>query len=374
MALRLVGAIAILASTILTATGATAEVQTITATHTYAMGDRDSKEDARVLCYMNAKRKVLEQAGVLIESASEVKNFDLTKDQITSYSAAILSIEVVKEAFDLHNGTHSLTLTVKDDVDFEEVRKRLAAIVADKGLQARVDAQDQKIRQLEEKVQTLNLKLGGISPNAQEEVRKDRDIQMAAYYILCAERGEAKAQHYLGAMYAVGKGVPKDYAQAAVWHRKAAEQGLAEAQYALGLMYAEGKGVPQNSTQAVTWFRKAAEQGDARAQFTLGWMHVEGKGVPQDYAQAVVWYRKGAEQGFAKAQGNLGVMYRFGAGVPQDYVQAHKWLNLSVSRGNGNAIEERSTVEKEMSAAQLAEAQRLAREWTESFEKQRAGK
>ena len=139
-------------------------------------------------------------------------------------------------------------------------------------------------------------------------------------------------------------------------------------------MYAEGKGVPQDYTQAIVWYRKAAEQGNARAQFTLGWMYVEGKGVSRDYAQAAVWYRKAAEQGFAKAQGNMGVMYHLGAGVPQDNVQAHKWFNLSVSRGNGSAIEERSMVEKEMSPAQLAESQRLAREWTEAFEKRQAEK
>ena len=122
MPLRLIGAVVILVSTIFSATGATAQVQTITATHTYFMGDRDSKEEARALCYMTAKRKVLEQAGVLIESSSEVRNFDLTKDQISSYSAAILSVAVVKEAFEFHDGTNSLTLTVRADVDFEEVK------------------------------------------------------------------------------------------------------------------------------------------------------------------------------------------------------------------------------------------------------------
>ncbi|MGH7182065.1 MAG: hypothetical protein ACREJN_08820, partial [Nitrospiraceae bacterium] len=85
MTFRLACAFAILVITILTATLSTAQFQTITTTHTYVMGDRDSKEDARALCYMAAKRKVLEEAGVLIESASEVKNFELTKDQITSY-------------------------------------------------------------------------------------------------------------------------------------------------------------------------------------------------------------------------------------------------------------------------------------------------
>ena len=45
-------------------------------------------DDARQRCLLEAKRKILEQAGVYIESASEVKNFDLTKDKIASFAAA----------------------------------------------------------------------------------------------------------------------------------------------------------------------------------------------------------------------------------------------------------------------------------------------
>lgn len=63
---------------------AEAEVQTITASHTYVVGDNDSKNDARQLCFLQAKRKVLEKAGLFIESSLEAQNFQLTKDQITS--------------------------------------------------------------------------------------------------------------------------------------------------------------------------------------------------------------------------------------------------------------------------------------------------
>ena len=376
MPLRLIGAVVILVSTIFSATGATAQVQTITATHTYFMGDRDSKEEARALCYMTAKRKVLEQAGVLIESSSEVRNFDLTKDQISSYSAAILSVAVVKEAFEFHDGTNSLTLTVRADVDFEEVRKRLVAILADKGLQAKVDAQERKIRRLEEKVQTLNEKLGGASTNVQDEVRKDRDAELVTYYRLGAERGEAESQFYLGLASAEGKGAPQDFTQAVAWWRKAANQGLASAQFNLGQAYDKGDGVPQDLTQAVAWWRKAAEQGNADAQYNLGWTYDKGNGVPKDDTQAAAWYRKAAEQGFARAQFALGLQYVVGKGVPKDFVQAYKWWNLAAGQGYQEAIMNRKMLEDDsrMSNDLLAEAQRLAREWTEAFEKRQAKK
>ena len=63
------------------------------------------------------------------------------------------------------------------------------------------------------------------------------------------------------------------------------------------------------------------------------------------------------------AQFNLGFRYANGEGVPQDYVEAHKWLNLAASRGNDEARNNRDIVTKRMTPDQVAEAQRLAREW-----------
>jgi TPR repeat protein len=99
----------------------------------------------------------------------------------------------------------------------------------------------------------------------------------------------------------------------------------------------------------------------------LGWVYDIGQGVPQDYAEAVKWFRLAAEQGEANAQLGLGVMYGLGKGVPQDYTEGVKWLNLAASRASGaNAksyAELRDTVAGRMTPQQIAEAQRLAREW-----------
>src|SRR5262245_21410975 len=61
--------------------------------------------------------------------------------------------------------------------------------------------------------------------------------------LLLAERGNARAQEMLGAMYANGTGVDRDYIAAAEWSRLAADQGDPVAQSQLGLMYASGLGV-----------------------------------------------------------------------------------------------------------------------------------
>ncbi len=106
-----------------------------------------------------------------------------------------------------------------------------------------------------------------------------------------------------------------------------------------------------------------AEQGYAQAQSNLGFMYDKRQGVPQDYAEAVGWYRKAAAQGYAKAQYNLGLMYENGEGVPQDYAQAHMWFNLAAAQGDEEAKNFRDDLAKRMTSEQIAEAQRLAREW-----------
>ena len=115
--------------------------------------------------------------------------------------------------------------------------------------------------------------------------------------------------------------------------------------------------------EALDGFRILAEKGIAYAQWGLGYMYAKGEGVPRDYAEATKWYRKGAEQGDAIAQLNLGDMYEKGQGVPQDYVLAHMWLNLAAAQGIEFAGEFRDLLAKKMTPAQIAKAQRLAREW-----------
>jgi TPR repeat protein len=120
---------------------------------------------------------------------------------------------------------------------------------------------------------------------------------------------------------------------------------------------------------ALRELRPLAELGHADAQHILGLMYRNGKGVPRDYVEAARWFRKAAEQGLAQAQNGLGLIYASGQGVPQDYVLAHKWFNLAASRSppgelRDKAVSNRDLVAYLMNPAQIAEAQRLTREWT----------
>ncbi len=152
-----------------------------------------------------------------------------------------------------------------------------------------------------------------------------------------AEQGDAQAQTRLVSKYATGDGVPKDYPEAARWYQKAAEQGNAEAQVALGnIHYRCGREIISLCASAIPAY--------------------------PDYTEAVKWYRKAAEQSDAIAQLYLGRMYVAGQGVPQDYVLAHKWLNLAAAQ-KSTVTKERDLVAADMTREQIAEAQRLVREW-----------
>jgi TPR repeat protein len=235
----------------------------------------------------------------------------------------------------------------------------------------------------------LSVAISACERKSEEAIQRVFDDASAAYeqgdyataYRLIkplAEQGYAKAQYNLGVLYNKGVGVPQDYTEAMKWYRKAAEQGLADAQYNLGVMYHEGEGIPQDYAEGLNWFRKAAEQGNADAQYNLGVMYHKGEGVQQDYTETSKWYWMAAEQGHADAQYSLGAMYGRGQGVPQDRVQAYMWLSLAASRFSEPEIEKRQMVilnigiiASEMTPEQIAEAQRLVREWKPKKERKK---
>ena len=74
-------------------------------------------------------------------------------------------------------------------------------------------------------------------------------------------------------------------------------------------------------------------------------------------------YRLSADKGDAGAQFSLGFMYQKGLGVPQDYVRAYMWFDLAAAQGTKGAAEWRELIAARMTPAQIAEAQKLAREW-----------
>lgn len=148
-----------------------------------------------------------------------------------------------------------------------------------------------------------------------------------------------------------------------MWYRQAAQQGYAPSQFNLGNMYLAGQGVEEDKTEAFTLFRRASDQGLPAATFNLGVLYATGDGVPQDMAKAAQFYRRAAEVGYAEAQANLGVLYASGTGVSEaDLVQAYVWFTLAADQGNEPAHRNLSIAAERMTADQVTEAERRAKE------------
>ena len=165
---------------------------------------------------------------------------------------------------------------------------------------------------------------------------------------------------------AYGKG---DYATAYRELASAAAGGAPVAQYNLARMYFTGEGVSRDSGEGLRWLRKAAMAGVGLAQYQLGARNEWGIDVAQDYDEAAQWYRLAADRGVPVAQFRLGLLYMNGLGVTRDVVAAHLWFNLAASRlppgDPRTAVAElRESIAANMTAAEVAQAQMAARNWT----------
>ena len=168
-----------------------------------------------------------------------------------------------------------------------------------------------------------------------------------------------------------------DYQAAMIKLIPLAEKGDGDAQSLIGTMYHDGLGVPKDYKNAMTWYQKASNAsakhgGDTFAQYAIGRMYSAGAGVQKNDQIAVYWYKRAANKGVADAQKFLGMSYAIGKGLPEDYVLAYMWLNLAASQSDlpgqkddkePSASDIRTDLERDMTPDQIAEAQKLAREW-----------
>ena len=83
---------------------ALAEVKTFVKDYTYQASEDDSRNSSRTISLRKVKRLLLEELGTYLESETEVKDFQLTKDQITTLTAGIVQTEIIEE-----NGMAALT-------------------------------------------------------------------------------------------------------------------------------------------------------------------------------------------------------------------------------------------------------------------------
>lgn len=110
---------------------ASAEIKQFIKEYTYQASEKDSKITARDNALEQVKRMLLEELGSYVESHTEVKNFQMSKDQIVAITAGIVHTKILKEEWDGKN--YWVSAEVRADPDeigkaIEHKRKEITAI------------------------------------------------------------------------------------------------------------------------------------------------------------------------------------------------------------------------------------------------------
>jgi uncharacterized protein len=151
--------------------------------------------------------------------------------------------------------------------------------------------------------------------------------------------------------------------------KQSVEQGVKLAFPYLGTMYEFGWGVEKNDREALKWHKRGVNWAYPESLRYVAMRYENGEGLPQDYKEAFNLYEFGAIIGDSFCEFKVGVMYSKGLGTTQDYVLAHKWFNVAGANDNEDARKQRDILQKIMTPAQIAKAQKLAREWWKGHQK-----
>ena len=159
--------------------------------------------------------------------------------------------------------------------------------------------------------------------------KADKDTAINLFHQASA-KGCGDASFFLGCLYAEGKDVEKDKAQAAKLFSMAVESGIVTGMVYLGEMYLDGwEGVPANPENAFKLFERAAAEGDPQGYNDLGWCYLEGCGVQKIPVRAVEMFGEAHANGCFEATVNLAWCYEHGCGVEKDPEKARLLVGAS---------------------------------------------
>lgn len=105
-----------------------AETRIVLSQGAYRMGARDTKEDATRLATEAAKRNALEQVATYLESITVVEGVDITRDEITTYTAGLVVVHDQQTTLSLDGDAVIITVDLTSQIDTEEVAQAILAL------------------------------------------------------------------------------------------------------------------------------------------------------------------------------------------------------------------------------------------------------
>ena len=207
------------------------------------------------------------------------------------------------------------------------------------------------------------------------------------YFRRASEDGNVVADWYLGHMYRVGRGVPRDDATAYSYYARVADlydtdepdqdrlRITVDAMVRLADYQRSGvasAGIPQNATQAAsTYLKIATTYGHPSAQYALGVMNIKGQGVKKNPQQGLKWLIAAARKRHAPSEAYLGDLYWDGKLVRMDRTRALMWYILAqqsaVPSENPEIFNRLDTITGTVSSEERLEAEARARVWADQY-------
>src|SRR5690242_13268920 len=131
-------------------------VRVVTASGDYRMGDHDTRLDAARMALEAAKRQALEQVATYLESVTEVKNLDVTRDEIRTYTAGIVTVLNQRSSTQIENGAVVMHVDLTAQVDQDEVITAIQALRENESAAVQLASLRTETEQLRQRLDAAN--------------------------------------------------------------------------------------------------------------------------------------------------------------------------------------------------------------------------
>ena len=150
-------------------------VRVVTAAGEYRMGDHDTRNDAVRLAVEAAKRDALEQVATYLESVTEIKDMDVTRDDIRTYTAGIVMVLDQQITTKLDGQTVVVRADLTAQVDPDEVAQAITALRENESAKTELAALRTETDQLRLQLDAANQALANApSPEQVEALTQQR--------------------------------------------------------------------------------------------------------------------------------------------------------------------------------------------------------
>lgn len=153
-----------------------ANARVVTAGGEYRMGDHDTRTDAVRLAFEAAKKDALEQVATYLESVTEVRDLDVTRDDIRTYTAGIVKVLDQTITTRLEGDSVVIRVDLTAQVDPNEVARAITSLRENESAKNELTALRAETDQLQRQLDAVNRTLAdAASPEQVHAVSQQRE-------------------------------------------------------------------------------------------------------------------------------------------------------------------------------------------------------